>query len=109
MNTFLLPTLCLLGVWAALAGGVTVKDGEFSFSLESVKKLKDLQELQKPRNPRNLDGPIIPILCNSPKFPEELKPICQKPNAEEIFERLETIAQDPSTCEICAYAACAGC
>uniref|UniRef100_A0A8D0XXM8 Guanylin n=1 Tax=Sus scrofa TaxID=9823 RepID=A0A8D0XXM8_PIG len=50
-----------------------------------------------------------PVLCNSPKFPEELKPICQKPNAEEILERLETIAQDPSTCEICAYAACAGC
>lgn len=74
-----------------------------------MKKLKDLQELQKPRNPRNLDGPIIPVLCNSPKFPEELKPICQKPNAEEILERLETIAQDPSTCEICAYAACAGC
>lgn len=57
-----------------------------------MKKLKDLQELQKPRNPRNLDGPIIPVLCNSPKFPEELKPICQKPNAEEILERLETIA-----------------
>lgn len=68
-----------------------------------------LERWQKPRNPRNLDGPIIPVLCNSPKFPEELKPICQKPNAEEILERLETIAQDPSTCEICAYAACAGC
>uniref|UniRef100_A0A8C3WGQ4 Guanylin n=1 Tax=Catagonus wagneri TaxID=51154 RepID=A0A8C3WGQ4_9CETA len=109
MNTFLLSALCLLGVWAALAGGVTVNDGEFSFPLESVKKLKDIQELQKPRNPRNLGGSINTILCNSPKFPEELKPICQEPNSEEILERLESIAQDPSTCEICAYAACAGC
>ncbi|XP_006215901.1 guanylin [Vicugna pacos] len=109
MNTFLLSALCLLGAWAALAGGVTVKDGEFAFSLESVKKLKDLQEIQDPRNPRNLGRSTIPIACSSPNFPEELKPVCKEPNAQEILQRLETIAQDPSTCEICAYAACAGC
>ncbi|XP_057562926.1 guanylin [Hippopotamus amphibius kiboko] len=106
MNTFLLSALCLLGAWAALAGGVTVKDGEFSFPLESVKKLKALQE---PRIPRNPSGSLVPILCSSPEFPEELKPLCKEPNAHEILERLEAIAEDPSTCEICAYAACAGC
>ncbi|XP_044625271.1 guanylin isoform X1 [Equus asinus] len=87
------------------------QDGEFSFSLESVKKLKDLRELQAPstRNRREVDGSLAPILCRYPKFPEELKPICKERNAREILQRLETIAQDPRMCEICAFAACAGC
>ncbi|XP_003415582.1 guanylin [Loxodonta africana] len=114
MNAFLLSALCLLGAWAALADGVTVQDGDFSFPLESVKKLKDLQELQKPRignhrKARLAAGPEVPILCSNPEFPEELQPICKEPNAQEILQRLEAIAQDPSICEICAYAACAGC
>ncbi|MBZ3874707.1 Guanylin [Sciurus carolinensis] len=108
MNTFLLSALCLLGAWAALAGGVTVQDGDFSFPLESVKKLKDLQDFPEPKigNRRNL---VAPALCSHSAFPEELRPVCKEPNAEEILQRLEAIAQDPSTCEICAYAACAGC
>ncbi|XP_004443201.1 PREDICTED: guanylin [Ceratotherium simum simum] len=111
MNTFLLSALCLLWAWAALAGGVTVQEGESSFSLESVKKLKDLRELQAPsiRNRRKADGCLAPILCRYPNSPEELKPICQQPGAQQILQRPETIAQDPSMCEICAYAACAGC
>ncbi|XP_037673384.1 guanylin isoform X2 [Choloepus didactylus] len=114
MNSFLLSTLCLLGAWATLAGGVTVQDGDFSFDLESVKKLKDLQELEESRiqnlmNVEPLTGPVAPSLCSHPKFPEELKPVCKEPNAQEILQRLEAIAASPSTCEICAYAACAGC
>ncbi|XP_007953744.1 guanylin [Orycteropus afer afer] len=118
MNTFLLSALCLLGAWASLAGGVTVQDGHFSFPLESVKKLKDLREFQKPwvGNSRKagqvageMAGPVIPILCSYPEFPKELKPLCKEPNAQEILQRLEAIAEDPSTCEICAFAACAGC
>lgn len=63
------------------------QDGEFSFSLESVKKLKKLQE---PRiwNHRQLDGPVDSTLCSHPKFPEELKPLCKKPDAQEILQRL---------------------
>ncbi|XP_019499272.1 PREDICTED: guanylin [Hipposideros armiger] len=111
MNTFLLATLCLLGAWAALAEGVTVQDGKFSFPLESVKKLKDLQQLQKPSiwNRRKFDRAMVPNQCGNPKFPKELKPLCKEPNAQEILQRLEAIAEDPSTCELCAYAACAGC
>ncbi|KAG8507632.1 Guanylin [Galemys pyrenaicus] len=111
MNTFLLSTLCLLGVWAAVAGGVTVQDGKFSFPLESVKKLQDLQELREPSfvNPRTSDRPMVPALCGHPNFPKELKPLCSEPNAHEILQRLEAIAEDPNSCEICAYAACAGC
>ncbi|XP_006164977.1 guanylin [Tupaia chinensis] len=115
MNTFLLSALCLLGAWAALAGAVTVQDGDFSFPLESVKKLKDLWEIQEPRiwNYKKL-APTpgeseVPALCSHPDFPEELKPLCKESNAQEILQRLEAIAEDPSTCEICAYAACAGC
>ncbi|XP_025782230.1 guanylin [Puma concolor] len=90
MNTFLLSALCLLGTWAVLAGGVTVQDGEFSFSLESVKKLKDLRELQEPsiRNRRKSGGPVVPIACSHQKFPGELKPLCKEPNAQEILRRL---------------------
>ncbi|KAI5947248.1 guanylin [Manis javanica] len=112
MNTFLLSALCLLGAWAALgAEGVTVQDGEFSFSLESVKKLKDLREHQVPsiRKHRKGGGPMVPLACSYSQFPKELKPLCKEPNAHQILQRLEAIAEDPSTCEICAYAACAGC
>ncbi|XP_006087300.1 guanylin [Myotis lucifugus] len=111
MNTFPLAALCLLGTWAALAGGVTVQDGKFSFSLESVKKLKGLRGLREPSIDSGVqfDGPVAPDLCSSTEFPAELKPVCQEPNANEILGRLEVIAEDPSTCELCAYAACAGC
>uniref|UniRef100_A0A673TQS0 Guanylin n=1 Tax=Suricata suricatta TaxID=37032 RepID=A0A673TQS0_SURSU len=87
------------------------QDGEFSFPLESVKKLKDLQELQEPgiRNHRKSGGPVVPKVCSHQKFPEELKPLCKEPNAPEILQRLEAIAEDPESCEICAFAACAGC
>uniref|UniRef100_A0A8C8ZFW3 Guanylin n=1 Tax=Prolemur simus TaxID=1328070 RepID=A0A8C8ZFW3_PROSS len=115
MNTFLLSMLCLLGAWAALAEGVTVQDGDFSFSLESVKKLKGLREPQELRIGKfwkltSTPGEsVVPVLCSNPEFPEELQPLCEEPNAQEILERMEAIAADPSTCEICAYAACAGC
>ncbi|XP_029332680.1 guanylin isoform X2 [Mus caroli] len=92
------------------------EDGDLSFPLESVKKLKDLREVQEPRlvshkmfAPRLLQ-PVAPQLCSSHSaLPEALRPVCKKPNAEEILQRLEAIAQDPNTCEICAYAACTGC
>ncbi|XP_037005094.1 guanylin [Artibeus jamaicensis] len=106
MNTSLLAALCLLGSWAALAGGVTVQDGKFSFSLESVKKLKDLGDLRQPS--RRSSG-VAPTLCNHPNFPKELGPLCKERNAREVLQRLEAIAEDPNLCEICAYAACTGC
>ncbi|XP_004614261.1 guanylin [Sorex araneus] len=111
MNSFLLSALCLLGVCAALAGGVTVQDGEFSFPLESVKKLKGLQAVQEPStwDHKKLDSLVVPRLCANPKFPEELQAVCKEPDAEQILHRLVAIAEEPSTCEICAFAACAGC
>ncbi|KAM5246948.1 guanylin [Ctenodactylus gundi] len=108
MNTFLLSVLCLLGACAVTAGAVTVQDGDFSFPLESVKKLKDLRELPEPKI-KSRRKTVFPPVCSYPGFPEELRPACTEPNAVEILQRLEAIAQDPYTCEICAYAACAGC
>ena len=116
MNACVLSVLCLLGALAVLVEGVTVQDGDLSFPLESVKKLKGLREVQEPRlvshkkfAPRLLQ-PVAPQLCSSHSaLPEALRPVCEKPNAEEILQRLEAIAQDPNTCEICAYAACTGC
>uniref|UniRef100_A0A8C6GW22 Guanylin n=1 Tax=Mus spicilegus TaxID=10103 RepID=A0A8C6GW22_MUSSI len=100
----------------ASCSGCLFQDGDLSFPLESVKKLKDLREVQEPRlvshkkfAPRLLQ-PVAPQLCSSHSaLPEALRPVCEKPNAEEILQRLEAIAQDPNTCEICAYAACTGC
>ncbi|XP_055467348.1 guanylin [Psammomys obesus] len=115
MNACLLSALCLLGAMAVLAEGVTVQDGDLSFPLESVKQLKDLQRVQKPRlvgHKMFASGLLKPValqLCSLPAFPEALRPLCQKPNAEEILQRLQAIAQDPDMCEICAYAACIGC
>ncbi|KAM4871849.1 guanylin [Thomomys bottae] len=115
MNACLLSALCLLGVWLTLAGSVTVKDGDFSFPLESVKKLKDLGKLPEPRpgSLRKLSPllrePVAPRLCSSANFPEELRPLCKEPDVEQILRRLEAIADDPGMCEICAYAACTGC
>ncbi|XP_032755021.1 guanylin [Rattus rattus] len=115
MNAWLLSVLCLLGALAVLVEGVTVQDGDLSFPLESVKQLKNLREVQEPilmshkKFAVRLPKPVAAELCSQPAFPEALRPLCEKPNAEEILQRLEAIAQDPNTCEICAYAACTGC
>uniref|UniRef100_G1RNV1 Guanylin n=1 Tax=Nomascus leucogenys TaxID=61853 RepID=G1RNV1_NOMLE len=111
MNALLLSALCLLGAWAALTGGVTVQVSPVSLPWPRRLPAPNLQEPQeKLRKFAPIPGePVVPILCSNPNFPEELKPLCKEPNAQEILQRLEEIAEDPSTCEICAYAACTGC
>ncbi|XP_068923970.1 guanylin [Petaurus breviceps papuanus] len=105
MNTLLLSALCLCGL-ATLVGSVTVQDGDFFYPLESVKKLKDLQE--SGMRSRMAQGYGV-YLCEDPDFPKDLKSICTRPDAAQVFQRLGAIADDWHTCEICAYAACAGC
>ncbi|XP_004591577.2 guanylin [Ochotona princeps] len=116
MNFFLLCGLCLLGSWVAVTEGVTVQDGQLSFPLEAVKKLRDLPPVPQARlvslrqklAPRLRESTVSKV-CRNPNFPEELKPVCKEPNADQILQRLEAIAEDVGTCEICAYAACTGC
>ncbi|MEJ1282500.1 guanylate cyclase activator 2a (guanylin) [Cricetulus griseus] len=94
MNACLLSLLCLLGALAVLIEGVTVQDGDLSFPLESVKQLKDLKEVPEPllvSHKRFAPRPLVhvpPQLCSHPAFPEALRPLCKKPNAEEILKRL---------------------
>lgn len=59
-----------------------------------MKKLKDLREVQEPRlvshkkfAPRLIE-PVAQKLCSYSTFPEALRPVCEKPNAEEILQRL---------------------
>ncbi|XP_074047431.1 guanylin [Macrotis lagotis] len=105
MNILLLSALCFCGL-ATLVGSVTVQDGDFSYPLESVKKLKDLQQSWV----RSREAQVYAVsLCNHPDFPKDLKSICDRSDGAQAFQRLGAIAEDPHSCEICAFAACAGC
>ncbi|KAL6042723.1 hypothetical protein STEG23_024395, partial [Scotinomys teguina] len=94
MNACLLSLLCLLGALAVLVEGVTVQDGDLSFPLESVKQLKDLLEVPKhllvnhKKFAPRLAQPVTQELCSYSEFPEALRPLCKKPNAEEILKKL---------------------
>lgn len=95
------PTDCLkqaaqAGASCSLAScsGCLFQDGDLSFPLESVKQLKDLKEVPEPllvSHKRFAPRPLVhvpPQLCSHPAFPEALRPLCKKPNAEEILKRL---------------------
>ncbi|CAM4574865.1 guanylin [Lepidochelys kempii] len=107
MNTLLSAVLCLCTL-AAFSDCVTVQVGKFSFSLESVKKLKDLMDSSVTRNPQLLSARST-FLCASPDLPMEFLSLCDTTDADQIFQDLQPIASSPELCEICAFAACAGC
>ncbi|XP_053308183.1 guanylin-like [Spea bombifrons] len=97
--------LCLL-LLLHFCSCVIVKDGDFSFPLESVKKLS---ELLGSRIKRDISEPEVLKLCTDPRLPEEILPVCASPNAAEVLYRLGQIALNPDVCEVCAFAACTGC
>ncbi|XP_048374873.1 guanylin [Sphaerodactylus townsendi] len=103
MNAFLTVSLCLCAL-AALSDAVTVKVGDFSFPLESVKKLKDLLNAHHARSPRH-----VVTVCDDPDLPTEFQLICASPNSEALLKQLEAIARNSEVCEICANVACSGC
>ncbi|XP_018581065.1 guanylin-like [Scleropages formosus] len=109
MKTFLFFAL-LLTVYCLVAQAVQVKEGDFTFSLESVKKLKNLMDVRvvKDSNPR-LASTSTAALCANPALPEEFKPVCQSKSAALSFYRLGSVAYNSDVCEICAFAACTGC
>uniref|UniRef100_A0AAR2LS27 Guanylate cyclase activator 2B n=1 Tax=Pygocentrus nattereri TaxID=42514 RepID=A0AAR2LS27_PYGNA len=72
-------------------------EGQFSFSLDSVKKLWALMAEDIPANQYNrLAINKVTAVCESPVIPKE-------------FEPLSLLAKRSGVCEICAYAACTGC
>ncbi|NXG37978.1 GUC2A protein, partial [Dromaius novaehollandiae] len=81
-------------------------DGDFKFSLESVKKLKEIMDKDADVNPRMK---VILAPCEEKDLPEEFQPVCERKDAPMIFERLNTAITELDLCEICANAACAGC
>ncbi|XP_038233078.1 guanylin-like [Dermochelys coriacea] len=107
MKALLTAVLCLCTL-AAFSDCVTVQMGKFSFSLESVKKLKNLMDSSETRNSQLLSARPAP-LCANPDLPKEFLSLCATPDAHQIFEDIKPIARSPDLCEICAFAACAGC
>ncbi|NXU54730.1 GUC2A protein, partial [Turnix velox] len=84
------------------------QDGDFRFSLESM-KLKELMDEKRHISPRM----VIPVANSSPceekDLPVEFHPVCKREDASNIFERLRLAVQEDDLCEICANIACAGC
>ncbi|XP_030393633.1 guanylin [Gopherus evgoodei] len=107
MKALLAAVLCLCTL-AAFSDCVTVQVGKFSFPLESVKKLKDFMDNSVTGNPYLLNVRSA-SLCAISDIPKEFLDLCATPDADQIFEELKPIARSPELCEICAFAACAGC
>ncbi|XP_042687401.1 guanylin-like [Centrocercus urophasianus] len=88
---------------------VYVRDGDLTFSLESVKKLKELMDENRVINPRMVVYKAGYSLCEDKDLPEVFQPVCKRKDAPMIFERLYLIAGEADLCEICANAACSDC
>ncbi|XP_051967847.1 guanylin-like [Xyrauchen texanus] len=97
---FLVVALCLV------SEAVQVQEGEFSFSLESVKVLQELTNQLRTQNPR-LAKTSYSSVCANPNLPKEFVPLCMQRGPTMSFARLASVPLD--VCEICAFAACTGC
>ncbi|KAK6477451.1 guanylin-like [Huso huso] len=104
----LLATIVCFSTLSMLSEAVVVKDGEFTFSLEAVKKLKDLMD-RGIRKSSRIAKTSSEVVCANPALPGEFRAVCQRTDAGMVFSRLATVASHPDVCEICAYAACTGC
>ncbi|XP_041129107.1 guanylin-like [Polyodon spathula] len=102
----LLATIVCFSTLSVLSEAVVVKDGDFTFSLEAVKKLKDLMDGVVLKRSRMSSSAV---LCTNPALPEEFRAVCQSTDASMVFSRLRTVADHEDICEICAMAACTGC
>ncbi|XP_036390367.1 guanylate cyclase activator 2B-like [Megalops cyprinoides] len=109
MKTALTAALLLLAA-CLLSEAVQVKEGDFTFSLESVMKLGDLMDRNTPekQSPRLADTSSTAV-CGNPALPQEFVPVCQSKGAVLSFSRLAYIALHHDECEICMNAACTGC
>ncbi|XP_051957950.1 guanylin family protein [Xyrauchen texanus] len=97
---FLVVAICLV------SEAVQVQEGEFSFSLESVKVLQQLTKQPKSQNPRLAKTSYYSV-CANPTLPQEFVPLCKQKSSTMSFARLASVPVD--VCEICAFAACTGC
>ncbi|KAM9445816.1 guanylin-like [Clarias gariepinus] len=110
MKMKVLPVALLILAFGLISDAVIVHEGEFSFSLESVKKLWDILANEEPiKQLKLLSALRAEKLCKNPLLPEEFKPLCQSKNAQVHFSRLALLSRSNDVCEICAFAACTGC
>ncbi|NXP05694.1 GUC2A protein, partial [Thinocorus orbignyianus] len=109
MKSILLFTVFAVLLLVHSLQAIYVKDGDFKFSLESVKKLKELMDENRHINPRMVVSEASYSPCYEKDLPEELRPVCKREDASQIFERLNIAVRENDLCEICANAACAGC
>ncbi|XP_015738300.1 guanylin-like [Coturnix japonica] len=112
MRGFLSFTVLALLLLVHNSQEVYVQDGNFRFSLESVKKLKELMDESRVINPRMVVSKASKAgysPCQDKDLPEEFQPVCKREDAPMIFKRLYLVASDADLCEICANAACSGC
>ncbi|XP_056591217.1 guanylin family protein [Triplophysa dalaica] len=105
MKTILSVTVMVMAL-CLNSEAVQVQEGEFSFSLESVKVLQQLTAQPREQNPRLAKTSYYSV-CASPTLPQEFVPLCMQKGATLSFARLASVPVD--VCEICAFAACTGC
>ncbi|XP_056398654.1 guanylin-like isoform X2 [Hyla sarda] len=90
-----------------------VRVGDYTFSLETVKKLREVGDGPKLNDP-DVDRDDVPSyegICSNRALPE-LRDLCdtQQPALiTEILRGLELVADKADECEVCAFAACSGC
>ncbi|XP_029948127.1 guanylin-like [Salarias fasciatus] len=87
---------------------VQVQENGLSFSLEAVRRLQELTEGYYgtgQQNPKFRSSSSS--LCADPMLPQEFLPLCKQRGASASLTRLSVVPLD--ICEICAFAACAGC
>ncbi|XP_018097325.1 guanylin-like [Xenopus laevis] len=104
--------LCVLVLLIPCATCVIVKDGDFTFNLEDVKKLKEVldQELDpESRVQKEISKSSVEKVCTNPNLPDVFERVCVSSEARDVFYRLEQIAAEPDVCDVCAFAACSGC
>uniref|UniRef100_A0A3B1K3S2 Guanylate cyclase activator 2B n=2 Tax=Astyanax mexicanus TaxID=7994 RepID=A0A3B1K3S2_ASTMX len=88
MKTLLLGVLLILAV-SLSSDAVVVREGEFSFQLDSVKRLLALMAKDIPANQSSRRAASSAVaVCDNPALPEEFQPLCQSKNARASFSRL---------------------
>ncbi|TKS76883.1 putative beta-lactamase-like 1 [Collichthys lucidus] len=94
-----------------LSTAVTVTEGDFQFSLESVKALGALMtgDDSSAEQALRLIEAKTAALCSHPALPEDFKPLCLRKDAGASLARLVFMATRYDSCEICEYPACTGC
>ncbi|KAM9350305.1 guanylin-like [Symphorus nematophorus] len=105
-------TVCvavLLVVLFQLSAAVTVTEGDFQFSLESVKALGALMSGDAAEQVLQQVEAKAATVCSNPALPAEFKPLCLRRDAGVSLARLAMVAARSNACEICESVACTGC